>query len=145
MFLLITSLIFTSYHHILCMLKNVEDVEDYFDLQDIQHALTYIKFGMAGLKIGWILRKLWAKMCVYVLLPSLTSSTYIALQPLDVFDLSSTSLTYFNIHSIWWYGWKALSLSFSQLLEIENQLKSESYEQKCVCMFFSHLHHLWHT
>ena len=65
-----------------------------------------------GLKIGWILRKLWAKMCVYVLFPSLMSSTYTALQPLGVFDLSSTSSTCFNIHSIWWYGWKALSLSF---------------------------------
>ena len=42
------------------------------------------------------------KMCVYVLFPSLTSSTsstYIALQPLDVFDLSLTSLTYIALHS----------------------------------------------
>ena len=31
---------------------------------------------------------------------SSTSSTYIALQPLGVFDLSVTSLTCFNIHSI---------------------------------------------
>ena len=30
----------------------------------------------------------------------LTSSTYIVLQPLGVFDLSSTSSIYFNIHSI---------------------------------------------
>ena len=34
----------------------------------------------------------------YVLFPS---STYIALQPLCVFDLSSTSSTYFNIHLLW--------------------------------------------
>ena len=40
-------------------------------------------------------------MCVYVLFPSSTSSTYIALQPLCIFDLSSTSLTYFNIHLLW--------------------------------------------
>ena len=32
-------------------------------------------------------------MCVYVLFPSSTSLTYIALQPLGVFDLSLTSLT----------------------------------------------------
>ena len=32
-------------------------------------------------------------MCVHVLFPSSTSSTYIALQPLGVFDLSSTSST----------------------------------------------------
>ena len=51
----------------------------------------------------------------YVLFPSSTSSTYIALQPLCVFDLSSTSSTCFNIHRIWWYGWKALSLSFLHL------------------------------
>ena len=31
---------------------------------------------------------------------SSTSLTYIALQPLGTFDLSSTSLTCFNIHSI---------------------------------------------
>ena len=29
--------------------------------------------------------------------------------------LSSTSSTCFNIHSVWWYGWKALSLSFPKL------------------------------
>ena len=54
-----------------------------------------------GLKIHQVLRKLWARMCVYVLFPSSTSSTYIALQPLCVFDLSSTSSTYFNIHLLW--------------------------------------------
>ena len=32
----------------------------------------------------------YTKMCVYFLFPSLTSLTYIALQPLGVFDLSST-------------------------------------------------------
>ena len=56
-----------------------------------------------------------SKMCLYVLFPSLTSSTYIALQPLGAFDLSLTSLTCFDIHSIGWYGWKALSLSFPKL------------------------------
>ena len=39
-------------------------------------------------------------MCVYVLFPSLTSLTYIALQPLGVFDLSLTSLTYIALHSM---------------------------------------------
>ena len=74
-------------------------------------SLSFSKL-FADWKSGWILRKLWAKMCVYVLFPS---STYIALQPLCVFDLSLTSSTCFNIHSIWWYGWKAVSLSFSKL------------------------------
>ena len=36
-------------------------------------------------------------MCVYALFPSLT---YIALEPLGVFDLSLTSSTCFNIHII---------------------------------------------
>ena len=27
-----------------------------------------------------------------------------------------------NIYSFWWYGWKALSLSFQNFLRIENQL-----------------------
>ena len=39
------------------------------------------------------------KMCVYVLFPSLTSSTYIALQPLGVFDLSLTSSKYIALHT----------------------------------------------
>ena len=43
------------------------------------------------------------------------SSTYIALQPLGAFDLSLTSSTCFNIHSIGSYGWKALSLSFPKI------------------------------
>ena len=33
------------------------------------------------------------EVCLYVLFPSLTSSTYIALQPLGVFDVSLTSST----------------------------------------------------
>ena len=28
----------------------------------------------------------------------------------------------FNIHRIWWYGWKAQSLSFPKLFQIENPL-----------------------
>ena len=46
----------------------------------------------------------------------------------------------FNIHSIGWYGWKGLSLSFPKLFQIENWLniKKKSYEQKCVCPLFQH-------
>ena len=42
--------------------------------------------------LDWKL-KLWTKMCVDVLFPSLTSLTYIALHPLCVLYLSLTSLT----------------------------------------------------
>ena len=52
-----------------------------FDIFDI-HRITFKK-GMI-------------KVCLYVLFPS---STYIALQPLGVFDLSSTSSTYIGLHS----------------------------------------------
>ena len=62
-----------------------------------------------------------SKMCLYVLFPSSMSSTYIALQPLGAFDLSLTS-SCFNIHSIGWYDWKALSLSFLKLFVDENHL-----------------------
>ena len=51
------------------------------------------------LEISWILRKLWAKIRVYALFLSLTCLTYIVLQPLGVFDLSLTSLTFFNIYT----------------------------------------------
>ena len=102
-----------------------------------------------GLKIGWILRKLWPKICVYALFPS---STYIVLQPLGVFDLSLTSLMYFNIHSIWWYG---LSLSFSKLFagwklveylwHIQHCFDLCMYTIKCiqcyVCYVSQHLQH----
>ena len=77
----------------------------------LKSSMSQLLKTFCGLEIGWILRKLWVKLCVYVLFPSLTSSTYTALQPLSVFDLSLTPSTYFNIHSIWWYGWKALCLS----------------------------------
>ena len=37
--------------------------------------------------------------------------------------LSLTSSTCFNIHSIWWYGWKALSLSFPKLFSDWKSIK----------------------
>ena len=59
---------FQQYHQILCMPKNVEDFEDYFHLQHLQHALTYIGWlespksqlskTFFGLKIHLILRKI---------------------------------------------------------------------------------------
>ena len=61
-----------------------------------------------------------SKMCLFVLFPSSTSSTYIALQPLGAFDLSLTSSICFNIHSIGWYGWKVSA--FQNFLRIENWL-----------------------
>ena len=69
---------FQPYHQILCMLKHIKDVKDY--LRHLRHALIYTVFdGMESPKS--------------LLFPSSTSSTYIALQPLGVFDLSSTSST----------------------------------------------------
>ena len=62
-----------------------------------------------------------SKMCLYVLFPSSTSSTYIALQPLDAFDLSLTSFTCFNIHSIGWLESSKSQLS-KNFLRIENWL-----------------------
>ena len=72
----------------------------------LQHALIYTVFdGMVEklqvsasqnfLRIeNWLtIKKVMTKMCVYVLFLSLTSLTYIALQPLGVFDLSLTSST----------------------------------------------------
>ena len=71
--------------------SNVKGVEG--TLYRFQCIKCYVMVCM--LKISKMVLK-----CVCVLFPSLTSSTYIALQPLGVFDLSSTSLTCFNIHSI---------------------------------------------
>ena len=47
-----------------------------------------------------------------------------------------TPSTCFNIHTLWWYGWKALSLSFSKLFQIENPLVLRKLLAKtCVCSF----------
>ena len=59
------------------------------------------------------------------------------LDPPSVLDLSGTSLTCFNKHSIW-YGCKALSLSFSIFfLWIEKQFNIKKVMSKnvCVCPF----------
>ena len=43
-----------------------------------------------------------------------------------------TPLTCFNIYSIGWYGWKGLSLSFSNFLQIENPLNIKKVMSKTV-------------
>ena len=41
-----------------------------------------------------------------------------------------------DIYSIWWYGWKALSLSFPKLFADWKSIEYyESYGQKCVDVF----------
>ena len=69
------------------------------------------------------------------LLWSPTSPTYTALQPLGVLDLSPTSPTCFNIHSIWWYGWKALSHSFPKLFSDWKSIKEVMSQNVSVCSF----------
>ena len=54
---------FQPYHQILCMLKHVEDVEDY--LRHLRHALIYTVQPLGVFDVS---------------LTTLTSSTYIALQ-----------------------------------------------------------------
>ena len=80
MFLLITSLIFNGfsirkkfwklrlrvfqpYYQLLCMSKNVEDAKIIWP--STSFAATQLSKTFCGLKISWILRKLWPKMCVY--------------------------------------------------------------------------------
>ena len=48
--------------------------------------------------------------------------------------MSETSeiIIIFNIHRIWWYGWKALRLSFSKLFRIENPLNIKQVMSKNV-------------
>ena len=55
-------------------------------------------------------------MCVYVLFPSLTSLTYIALQSLGVFDLSLTSSTYIALQPL---GVFDLSLTSSTYIALQ--------------------------
>ena len=76
-------------------------------------------------------------MCVYVLFPSSTSSTYIALQPLCVFDLSSNlrhASTYIEFDGM--VGKLSVS-AFQNFFQIENPLsiKEVMSQNVCVCSF----------
>ena len=71
-------------------------------------------------------------MCVYILFPSLTSPTYIALQPLGVFDLSSTSSTYIEFDGM--VG-KLLVSAFQNFFRIENPLSIKEVMSQNVCVY----------
>ena len=76
--------------HSITALRCIWSIFDIFDIHRIIFKWYHIKKGMI-------------KVCLYVLFPSSTSSTYIALQPLGVFDLSltsSTSLTYIALQPL---------------------------------------------
>ena len=102
---------FQLYHQILRILKHVEDVKD--NLWHLQHTSTYIKFDGMVVKLSVsafqnffriedplsIKEVLSQNVCVCSL-PISTSSTYIALQPLGVFDVSLTSLTYIALQPL---------------------------------------------
>ena len=62
-----------------------------------------------------------------------TVSTYIALNALEILMPSVDSV---NIYSIWWYGCKALSLSFKNFLQIENPLNIKKVMGRNVWMCF---------
>ena len=88
--------------HSITALRCIWSIFDIFDIHRITFKWYHIKKGMI-------------KVCLYVLFPSLTSSTYIALQPLGVFDLSliSSTLTYIALQPL---GVFDLSLTPSTLL-----------------------------
>ena len=62
-----------------------------------------------------------------------TVSTYIVLNALEILMPSVNSV---NIYSTWWYGSKALSLSFPKLFRIENQLNIKKVMGRNVWMCF---------
>ena len=62
-----------------------------------------------------------------------TVSTYIALNALEILMPSVNSV---DIYSIWWYGWKALSLGFQNFLQIENPLNIKKVMGRNVWMCF---------
>ena len=65
--------------------------------------------------------------------------------------VSKVQITFdtFNIHGIWWYGWKDLSLSILKLQPYWKLVKYwESYEQRCVWPFWTSfntfdIHSIW--
>ena len=76
--------------HNITALRCIWSLFDIFDIDSITFKWYHFKKGMI-------------KVCLYVLFPSSTSLTYIALQPLGVFDLSltsSTSLTYIALQPL---------------------------------------------
>ena len=95
---------FQPYHQILYILKHVEDVED--NLRHLRHASTYIGFDCMVGKLSvsafqnffrienpLSIKEVMSKNVYVCFFQSSTSSTYIALQSLGVFDLSLTSST----------------------------------------------------
>ena len=72
-------------------------------------------------------------MCVYCVENVSTALTYIALNALEILMPSVDSI---NIYSIWWYGWKALSLSFPKLLRIENRFNIKKVMGRNIWMCF---------
>ena len=96
------SLIFNI--HSITALRCIWSIFDIFDISDT-HSITALRyiwyiFDIDSITYKWYhIKKGMIKMCLYVPFPSLTSSTYIALQPLGVFDLSLTSSTKIALHS----------------------------------------------
>ena len=79
-------------------------------LRHLRHASIYIGFdgiwkalslkNFFRIENPLSIKEVMSRMCVYVLFPSSTSPTYIALQPLDVFDVSLTSSTYLALQPL---------------------------------------------
>ena len=94
--------------HSITALRCIWCIFDIFDIFDI-HSITALRciwsifdiFDIDSITFKWYhIKKGMIKMCLYVLFPSSTSSTYIALQPLGVFDLSLTSSTYIELQPL---------------------------------------------
>ena len=113
----------------------VEGVESYFDLWPLKYTLTYIIYTRYGwkalsvsfpklffrLKIGWILRKLWAKMLwvlivYFQFLP--TPLTYIAFDQLFIVQYSISHL---------WHLWHQSVCLIHSIYILESNLKYSNY------------------
>ena len=115
---------FQPYHQILCMSKHVEDVEDRSNTPKGCNAM-YVEDGKRTYRHTFIIPFLiWYHLNVILCMSKMSKIDQIHLRAVmlcmskmlkmgkEHTHTSSTSSTCFDIHRIWWYGWKALSLSF---------------------------------
>ena len=100
---------FQPYHQILCMSKHVEDVKD--GKRTYRHTFIIPFLIWYHLNVILCMSKM-SKIDQIHLRAVMLCMSKMSKMGKEHTHTSSTSSTCFNIHRIWWYGWKALSLSF---------------------------------
>ena len=95
------------------------------------------------------------KYCIYLSMLEMSEIDQVHLRAVMLFMTETSEIVIiFNIHRIWWYGWKALSLSFSKLffgLKIHWILRKlwaktclTTTKQQCYSCLMSEMLEMWY-